>query len=160
MRRRGWPLIVVAFGGLICLMILAGTIVYRYVGAVQAQIDRTQEDYVRRNQVLGGLRTDILSLAIELRDYLLNSAPSSVAEQRPRMFKLRDSILTALDETGRLIGPEDPDRVRHLRSTFDGYWGSVEVVLRWTPNEIRAKAPAFLLQRALPSRDALLAVMG
>ena len=40
MRRREWPLIAVAFGGLVCLMVIAGTVFYRHWGAVQAQIDR------------------------------------------------------------------------------------------------------------------------
>jgi len=120
MRRHGWPLTVLAFGALICLVIIAGTVLYRYVRAVQVQIEHTQEDYVARSRVLDRFRIGILSLAVELRDYLLNPASPSDAEERGRLFELRDSILSALDEAGRLIGPEDPVKMGHLRSSFEG----------------------------------------
>ena len=156
--RRGWPLIVVAFGGLICLMAGAGVVLYRYVGSIRIQVESTQGDYVERTKLLEGLRTDILSLAVELRDYLLNPAEASGAVQRRRLFQLRDSIQGALTEAGRRLGPEYPVRLERLKRDFAGYWGSVEVVLSWTPSEKRAKAPAFLRQTVLPSRDALLTV--
>ncbi len=158
MWRRGWLLIVVALGGLISLMVVAGIVLHRYVGAAQAQIERSQVEYIRRTEVLDGLRTNILTLAIELRDYLLDPASSSATDAMRRLSERRDSILRALDESQRLTGPEDPTRVQHLRTSFDEYWGVIEVALSWTQSEKTAKSAAFLRQKVLPSRNALLAV--
>jgi signal transduction histidine kinase len=158
MRQRGWPVVLLAFGTLMAFLVVSGAALYRYVGGVQDQIQQTQADYTERDRALDTLRFETLSLAIELRDYLLDPSPESGLLMQANLLRLRDSIRRAMARVEEMMGREDPAKVRHLRKSFDDFWESVDVVLRWTPEEKRAGGVAFLRKRVLPSREALITV--
>ncbi len=155
MKQRGWPVVLSAFAILIAFIVISGSLIYRYVGGVQRQLQQTQDEYLERDRVLTSLRFDTLSLAIELRDHLLNPSSTSDAERQARLLEFRDSIMRSLVRVEDLKIAQDDDHVRNLRDRFDELWGSVDTVLKWSPEEKRASGPKFLMTRVLPSREAL-----
>jgi len=158
MKQRGWPVVLLAFAMLTAFIVVAGSVIYRYVGGVQRQLQQTQDDYRERDRLLTSLRFDTLYLAIELRDYLLNPSPASDAERKVRLLEFRDSILRSLTQAENQKTFQDQGRIRDLRERFDTLWESVNTVLGLTPEERQSKGPAFLMTKVFPSREAMILV--
>ncbi len=153
---RGWPLLAFGFGGLVALILLSGLAAYRYAGQIRRQVEENQKASIGRDQALDELRFHTLSLAIEIRDYLLDSSPDGGAQQRLQLLKRREGMLRSLFDMDRLSGTTDSAAARELRHKIDEYWSLIDTVLRWTPKERRERAAEFLSRTVIPSRQAVL----
>jgi signal transduction histidine kinase len=94
-------------------------------------------------------------MAIELRDYLLEESPDALSLQQKQLLERRKKLLAAMSGVDNLSA-SDGAAVAELRRQIDSYWGSVDSALRWTNQEKRAKWAAFVKDRLLPSREAVL----
>jgi signal transduction histidine kinase len=153
--KRTWPLLAVSFGALILLISLSGMALRRHAQQIQREVMETQRAYLEHNRVLEELRFQTLSLAIELRDYLLDDTQESSGEQQRHLLERRKKLLSALDGVDRLPA-NDAAQVAELRRQIDSYWDSVDAALHWTAQEKRARWAEFVKSRLLPSREAVL----
>ena len=153
--KRVWPLLAVSFGALILLISLSGLALRRHAQRIQREVMETQSAYLEHNRVLEELRFQTLSLAIELRDYLLDDSPEASGAQQRHLLERRKLLLSALDGVDRLPA-NDASAAAELRKQIDSYWDSVDTVLRWTATEKRERWAEFVKARLLPSREAVL----
>ena len=153
--KRTWPLLAASFGALILLISLSGLALRRHTQQIQQEVMETQRAYLEHNRVLEELRFQALSLAIELRDYLLDSAPEASDLQQRHLLERRKKLLSALDGVDHLPA-NDAAAVAELRRQIDSYWDSVDAALHWTASEKRDKWAEFVKGRLLPSREAVL----
>lgn len=152
---RTWPVLAVSFGALILLISISGLALRRHAQQIEREVMDTQSQYLEHNRVLEELRFQTLSLAIELRDYLLDDSQDSSAAQQKRLLERRKKLLSALDSIDRLPA-NDAAAVAELRKQIDSYWDSVDAALHWTAADKRARWTEFVKGRLLPSREAVL----
>jgi signal transduction histidine kinase len=153
--KRVWPLLAVSFGALILLISLSGLALRRHAQQIQREVMETQTAYLQHNRVLEELRFQTLSLAIELRDYLLDVSPETSNQQQKHLLERRKELLSALDGIDRLP-TSDAAEVAELRKQIDSYWDSVDAALHWSAAEKRERWADFVKGRLLPSREAVL----
>jgi signal transduction histidine kinase len=153
--KRTWPLLAASFGALILLISLSGMALRRHAQQIQREVMETQRAYLEHNRVLEELRFQTLSLAIELRDYLLDDAQEASDQQQKHLLDRRKKLLIALDGVDRLPA-NDAAGVAELRRQIDSYWDSVDAALHWTAKDKRERWAEFVKGRLLPSREAVL----
>jgi CHASE3 domain sensor protein len=106
MKHRSWPLLAVAFGALIFTIGLSGAALFRHLGVIYSEVTVIQRESRESDRVLNELRSEMYSLAILVRDYLLDSSKSATLEQRQELLDLRESTATHLEDLGRLVGSD------------------------------------------------------
>src|SRR5579872_1114164 len=153
--KRVWPLLAASFGALILLISISGLALRRHAQQIQREVMETQKAYLQHNRVLEELRFQTLSLAIELRDYLLDDSPEASDQQQKHLLERRKQLLSALDGIDRLP-TSDAAEVGELRKQIDSYWDSVDAALHWSAAEKRERWSGFVKGRLLPSREAVL----
>jgi signal transduction histidine kinase len=153
-RRRTWPILALSFGALMLVICLSGLALRQHAEQIRRQIATAQKAYLDRDDVLDNLRSQTLSLAIELRDYLLAAGPEAIAEERQHLQDRRAALLRSLAEVNRLeVG--DLAARQMLRQQINAYLDSVDTALGWTAQERQNRRGQFL-QKRFPSRQAVL----
>jgi signal transduction histidine kinase len=158
MNRRTWPLLTLAFGLLIILLGLSGTAMYRHVAFISGEVARNQQSFEDSERELSALRSDVYSLAVLARDYLLDDSPEAIAEQRKQLLDVHASIEKGLLGLQRSTGPKRRAAVAKLRQGIDEYWKSIDAILLWTPAQKAARSPAFLRDKVVPYRATVLSL--
>src|SRR5690606_29165201 len=89
---------------------------------------------------------------------LLDPSHSRTREIRQELLQLRRE--TELHQTAleRDTGEANRANLRELRTEINAYWESMDPVFDWTPEQKQASAYAFLRQRIMPRREAVLAL--
>jgi signal transduction histidine kinase len=158
MKHRSWPLLALAFGALVLLIGLSGVAIHRHTGKIYAEVVGIQEAYRKSERVLNDLRAEMYSLGILVRDYLLDPSQPAAGQQRQQLLELRASMEKHLAELEQPVNPQEADAVRHLRRGLGEYWSSIEPIFEWTPAQRVARGSAFLRQRVVPYRNAVLSI--
>lgn len=151
MKRRSWPLIAIAFTALLAVVSITAYDVSRKTRQLHDDILRTEALAQGRKNVLRKVREDFQTLAIAIRDALLDPAESPVAT-RLELDNLHRSILTGLD---RLDDPQESRMsglVRQLRNLDEEYWETAMVPLGWPAQRRRAEAGLYLRRTLSPLR--------
>ena len=158
MKHRGWPLLALAFTLLILLLGLSGTAMYRHVTRISVQVARTQTSFKESERALSELRTQIYSLAVLVRDYLLDSSPAADSERRAQLLEVHASIEKELAGLEKSMGRDQAAAMRQLRKGVDEYWKSIDTIFLWTPAQKAARSPAFLRENVVPYRATVLSI--
>jgi signal transduction histidine kinase len=158
MKHRSWPLLALAFGLLILLLGLSGTAMYRHVAYISKEVAHTEAAFKESERGLSDLRAQIYSLAVLVRDYLLDSSPVDRDEQREQLLEVHASIQKEMDELQKLMGRDQAAAMLHLRQGVDEYWRSVGAIFLWTPAQKAARGHAFLRDNVAPYRATVLSI--
>ena len=158
MRNRTWPLLALAFGALILVIGLSGAALYRHLGDMVDEVTAMQRASRESEHVLNALRSEVYSLGILVRDYLLDTSQEATREQHEDLVALRTSAARHLNELSMLIGPEGAPALAKLRAGVDEYWQLIDSVLAWTPAQKGAFGSTFLRRRMPPYRSSVLAI--
>ena len=158
MKYRSWPLLALAFGLLVLLLILSGTAMYRHVAYISGEVARTHASFRESESGLGELRTQIYSLAVLVRDYLLDSSSMAEAGQRRQLLDVHASIEKGLDALPKSMGQDQAAAMLHLRQGVDEYWRSIDTIFLWTPAQKAARSPTFLRENVVPYRATVLSI--
>jgi signal transduction histidine kinase len=158
MKYRSWPLLALAFGLLVLLLILSGTAMYRHVAYISGEVARTHASFRESERGLGELRTQIYSLAVLVRDYLLDSSSMAEAGQRRQLLDVHASIEKGLDALQKPMGQDQAAAMLHLRQGVDEYWRSIDTIFLWTPAQKAARSPTFLRENVVPYRATVLSI--
>src|SRR6266446_4199969 len=144
------------FGGLLLLMIL---IPYQGDQAVK-QLESTNallsQEFLRRDDVLDRLRSDLYDSAIEVRDYLLHFDPQQADRRRRELESRRRQMTDALQRYQTELSPEERVAVRELQRDLADYWGRLEPAFEWSSQGNRGRAFAFLREEIYPRHKQLL----
>jgi signal transduction histidine kinase len=156
--RAGWPLLAFAFGALLTLLVIAAWMIERKSNAIYEEMRRIQSEHQRREAPLRKLRSDASTLAILIRDYLLDPTYFSAEQQGTQLLEVHASMRESLKLVERDLGPEDKQTVLALRREVEDYGESVQQVLRWTPAERLRYGTTFLRRRVIPFRETILSI--
>ena len=157
MKHRSWPLLALAFGLLILLLALSGAAMYGHVGRISEELARTQRQFQESAHLLSDLRLQVDTLAIRIRDYLLDTSPGGV-DQRQELVDLHASIQREIGDLAHTMGSEHAAAVRQLQGEFDRYWTSISAILLIGRARRPGSGAEFLRDHVVPRRTDLILV--
>jgi signal transduction histidine kinase len=156
LQRRTWLLVALAFGVLITAVVASGIALYRDYRRIYREIEVIQQSYRMRQDLLNGIRSELYSMAILVRDYLLNTSPSVGREQREQLLQFRNSLLSHVAELERAVGAVEGEQLTELGEVAREYSAMMDSIFEWTPEEIRFRSYRFLTREILPFRNKVL----
>ena len=158
MRFRTWPVVALALGGLLLLIVLSVLATRRKAQEIYTQLDEVNTLHRNVETKLRRLRGDIHLSGIFVRDYLLDNSHLTGPSYRQRLTELRETTTSTLRELEVLVGRQDIGRIRNLQSRLDEYWQTFDPLFDWTPRQKAAFSTLFLRREVLPRRDAILSI--
>src|SRR6266436_474451 len=132
------------FGGLLLLMILIPYQGYRAVKQLESTNALLSQEFLRRDDILDSLRSDLYDSAIEVRDYLLHFDPQQADRRRGELESRRRQMTDALQRYQTGLSPEERVAVRELQRDLTDYWSRLEPAFEWSSEGNRERARAFL----------------
>ena len=142
------------------LWLLWGYQLTRSLKNIEQSVASVHEQYVRGEQTLLKVRTNVLLGSIYLRDALIDTAAAHREEYRAELARLRETIEQAL--TAYLPEVESKAEREHwarLQSELSDFWASRELALTDTEPRTSAQAAVLLRTRVVPRRETILQVL-
>jgi signal transduction histidine kinase len=149
--------LLLGFGGLLLLMVLAEIGGVRALRQIQTENDDINGDFLRRTQVLERLRADIFVSGTSIRDFLLDPSVGKVDESRTGLQATRGRIDAELNEYKRLLRPEEQELFDVLNREWADYTAVLERALSWTPAERQRAGFAFVRDEVSSRRTSIVA---
>lgn len=150
--------LLIGFGGLLLIMVLAGIDALRVLKQFRQSDERIRRRYLSQNHVLNDIRSDVYLSGTYVRDYLLEPEPERAEAYRKSLEAVRKHMESALESYGRLVNPEETEHYSALRTELARYWGVLAPIFRWDPPERRRSGYAFLRDDVFPRRQNMLAI--
>jgi signal transduction histidine kinase len=146
----------IGFGTLILLIGLLGFGAKRRSQSLHDQTVSAHEVYLQTDAVLRDIPADLYLSDILIRDYLLDPSQIKAPAYREQLLLRRSSIRQRLDLLAqRPASTEDKADLEQLRRELQGYWESMDPILKWSSQEKFALSQIFLRQQVLPRREAV-----
>jgi signal transduction histidine kinase len=146
------------FGGLLALMAFSGLDALQALAHIQGANDRIGAEYLRRTRVLERIRADLYVSGTYVRDYLLEPEAGKAEGHRYSLLESRRDMDAALDEYRTLVNQAEEAPFGVLTRELGSYWGVLEPVLTWTPEQRAAHGYLFLRDEVFPRRQSMLAI--
>lgn len=156
MNKRTWPLVAVAFGVLLTAFAASGLAVYKDYRRIYAEVQTVQRRYQASETLLNVMRSELYSLAILIRDFLLNTSVSVDRQERQELLAIRASLLQHAAELEKTIDRGEQHRLRELVNVVQQYTALTDSIFEWTPEEKRVRSYGFLRREIVPFRDTVL----
>lgn len=150
--------LLLGFTAVFGLWLLSGYQLVQTLEHIQDNVDSLQRDYVRGDQALSRVRTNVLLGSIYLRDALIDSTSVRRNYYRDELTRLRDEIETLLAAYLRDVPSSERDRWARLQEELKDYWASRDVAFS---DSTRTPTESYLLlrQRVVPRRDGVLQIV-
>jgi signal transduction histidine kinase len=154
-RPRMWPVFVVGIGSLLALLFLPGIAALRRTRSVYGEIQQIQESNQRTQKLVAEIQQRIYVISITVREALLDT--SSAAQRYKIAFgNHRERIEELLNTIRQSAGKDGAAGLPSLQRELDSYFGALEPVFDWTPEERRLRATYFLREQQRPRRQSIL----
>ena len=153
------PALIAGFTIVFALWLLWGYQLFRGLQQIEQNVSTIHDSYLRGEQTLARLRTNVLFGSIYLRDSLVDGATTHREMYRAELTRLRKEA----EELMSTYVPEvesqaEADHWALLEMELGNYWSSREVAFT-EPPMTPAEAAALLGGRVAPQRDTVLHVM-
>jgi signal transduction histidine kinase len=155
---RSWPLLVLAFGCVILLMIGADVAMMERAKRLNASVSEVNERYHNSARSLERLRSGIHLSSLLLRDYLLDPRAERVFKYRSEMLALRSQTEEHLNNLLKSMPSRETQKLKEMGVQLNAYWETLDPVFEWTPQEKQAYSFAFLRHRVIPKRASVMAI--
>ena len=147
--------LLVGFAVVFALWLLWGYQLVRSLVQIQQNVTSVHESYVRGDQTLSKVRTNVLLGSIYLRDALIDGADARHDTYRTELTRLRtevdDLLATYVPEVSSV---DERDHWARLQEGLAEYWASRDLAFT-SPQE----AAALLRNRVVPKRDNVLQIL-
>jgi len=155
---RSWPILAVAFGTLLLLIVLGTVENWRQTSQIYSAILAIHQSHARAEAALRGIETGIYRSSVFTRDFLLDPSHLTVDVYRDELRSTRTAMEQHLAALHELTGAVDPALLARLRGEVDAYWDSMEPLFDWTPQQKIALSSLFLRRQVLPRRKAVMEI--
>jgi signal transduction histidine kinase len=146
------------FGGLLVLMAFSGLDAIQALAHIQSANDQIRDEYLQRTRVLERIRADVYVSGTYVRDYLLEPENGKAEGHRYSLLESRRDMDAALAEYHSMLNAAEARPFRGLTRELAEYWGVLEPVLQWTPEQRRSKGYIFLRDEVFPRRQSMLGI--
>lgn len=147
------------FAVVFALWLLWGYQLVRSLRQIEQNVTDVHESYVRGEQTLSKIRTNVLLGSIYLRDALIDGATVRRESYRGELMRLRSEVEAMLASYVPAVSSQDErDHWARLQTELGDYWASRDVAFTdqaKTPNE----AAALLRERVVPKRETVLQIL-
>jgi signal transduction histidine kinase len=148
------------FAIVFALWLLWGYQLGRSLRNIEHSVASVHAQYVRGEQTLSKVRTNVLLGSIYLRDALIDAAPSNRDEYRAELARLRESVEQALTAYLPEVGSQaEREHWARLQMELAEFWASREIALTDAGPRTTAQAAALLRTRVVPRRETILKVL-
>ena len=158
-RRPGVPVaLLLGFTAVFGLWVFSGVQLLRNLERIQTNVRSVQQSYVRGEQALLKVRTNVLLGSIYLRDALIDTAPARQDYYRAELTRLRDEIEPLVRDHVQQAAPAEREPWARLQQELRDYWASREVAVA---DSTRTPTEAYMLLRrsVVPKRDGVLQIV-
>ena len=154
----GWPsrklrlTLLISFGGLLALMVVAGLEALRLARQLHTQEEAIRQTFLAHTQPLLVLSSSIYVYNDRLQEYLMSQEPQAdglTAEEFSRLTAEINSTLKTYPENRQ---PEERELLESLQQMFTEQQGMLNPVLSWSREDRRRQALRFLNEEVLPQR--------
>ncbi len=142
----------VGFGGLLFLLAVLGLSAISFLSQIRSREDKIRQDYVNRDRVLQGLRSDIYTSGTYIRDFLLDTNDAFATAHRDQFLETQRQLLSEAAEYRRLDTAGDAAPVDQLAGELTAYIRALAPVLQWDAAQRQARAYSFMQDELLPRR--------
>ena len=143
------------FAVVFALWLLWGYQLVRSLMQIEQNVTSVHESYVRGEQTLSKVRTNVLLGSIYLRDALIDGAAANREWYRTELGRLRTEVDELLGSyVPDVSSPDDHEHWARLQASLADYWASRD--LAFTAPEETA---ALLRNRVVPKRDTVLQIL-
>ena len=146
------------FGGLLLLMAFAEFDGIAALRQIQNTTDQMRQDFERRTQLLERIRGDVYVSGTYVRDYLLEAEPGKAEGHRYSLLETRRDMDAALAQYRAMLTPREAVPFQVLTEELAAYWGILEPVFQWSPDERRRAGFPFLRDEVSPRRNAMIGI--
>jgi hypothetical protein len=148
------------FAVVFALWLLWGYQLTRSLKNIEQSVASVHEQYVRGEQTLSKVRTNVLLGSIYLRDALIDTAAPHRDGYRAELGSLRGAIEQALMAyLPEVESKAEREHWARLQSELSDFWASRELALTDTEPRSPAQAAALLRTRVVPRRETILEVL-
>jgi signal transduction histidine kinase len=142
------------------LWLLWGYQLGRSLQDIERSVASVHEEYVRGEQTLSKVRTNVLLGSIYLRDALIDTAVANRDDYRTELNRLREATDQSLDGYVPEVGSEvERQHWARLQTELAEFWMSRELALSDADPRTAAQAAALLRTRVVPRRETILLVL-
>lgn len=153
MRSRFWPVLLLALGILIGLILLPGLTAIQKTRGLSEQFRQIQQQYDQNTQLLNDMNGRLYSVSLTVRAFLLDSSPEANAEYGSRFEANRAVLDQRAVELRKTLRPEDAHVIDTMTDRMTKYWAIVRTVLEWDPKERHDRATFYLREQQRPHRE-------
>lgn len=151
--------LLLGFGLTLALWVFSGYYLASHVADVRQQSERISRRYMRAQELLSTVRTQVLIAAVYVRDGLLDPDPTATAQYRHQLEEVLRRVDAALDRYEPVLGSEfEPTAIARLRQQIHDFHSTVEDVLATHDPRRTRDAREILRTRIMPRREAAIRV--
>jgi signal transduction histidine kinase len=147
------------FAVVFALWLLWGYQLVRSLQQIEQNVTSVHESYVRGEQTLSKIRTNVLLGSIYLRDALIDGATLRRDSYRSELMRLRTEVERLLGSyVPAVSSPDEREHWARLQTELADYWASRDVAFTdqaKTPDD----AAILLRNRVVPKRDTVLQIL-
>jgi hypothetical protein len=146
------------FGGLLLGILAAAIGTLTALDRVSGEETRTGKTFLERVGALDQLRAQIYLSGTYVRDLLLSPDSSGAAAQGARLETLETGTRKVLDTYARSLDPAERQPFATLRAEIEDYWGVLNRMETWSPEQRNRQRDHFFYDELVPRRTAMLQI--
>jgi signal transduction histidine kinase len=147
--RSSW-LLAVSFAALLSLIAIHGYATMRRARTIHNEMAEVHSSYLRTDAFLRAIPDKMYLGGLMVRDYLLDTSPSSASQHQQQLRVIQASVEEHLGQLETEVGQDATPSLKLLRSEVQAYWDSFEPIFQWTPAQKKRLGAKFLVQDVLP----------
>src|SRR5579872_4412336 len=130
------------FGGLLAIVAIGGVDTLRVLRQIRRQDDQIRRQFLAQNHVLNDIRGQLYLSGTYVRDYVLDPDRDRAETYRSSVEAVRKEMESELVSYGKQV--QTGERVPYiaLRQELAKYWETIDPILKWGPEERRARGYA------------------
>ena len=145
--------LLISFGGLLALMVIAGLDALRLARQLHTQEEEIRKLFLAHSQPLLVLSSSIYVYNDRIQEYLMSQDPQADGLTAEEFSRLNAEINSTLKMYPENRQPEERALLESLQQMFQKQQGMLNPVLSWSREERHRKALRFLNEEVLPQRS-------
>jgi hypothetical protein len=143
------------FGGLLLGILAAAIGTLAALDRVSGEETRIGKSFLERVGALDQIRAQIYLSGTYVRDFLLSPDLSGAAAQRARLETLETDTRKVLEAYARSLDPAERQPFAALRAEIEDYWGVLNRMEAWSPEQRNRRRDSFFYDELVPRRTAM-----
>jgi signal transduction histidine kinase len=153
--------LIAGFAVVFALWLVSGYELVRNIRDVEQRMAAARQTFLRGEEALTKVSTNVLLGSIYLRDALMTPTTEVRQHSRQELLRLRSAVDRALADYLSLVdAPLEREQAARLQVELDAYWNSREIIFAMDPQSEPGRAGLNLIRsRVVPARESILQIV-